>query len=162
MILSKEHIDEAVNGTLNRKQCDLLLLNWPPPKNWKSKLLGKNFSENWYEEFKKLKKELPARSKKIRKKQVKIKRFLKEKGIKADPFYTSFAWLNLRMEALKIHGARCQCCGASRRQNGIVINVDHIKSRRLHPELELEIDNLQVLCNACNKGKGAIDQTDWR
>lgn len=65
------------------------------------------------------------------------------------------------MEALKKHGARCQCCGASP-QTGAVINVDHVKPRKLFPELALSLDNLQILCHECNHGKGNWDQTDWR
>jgi 5-methylcytosine-specific restriction endonuclease McrA len=66
-----------------------------------------------------------------------------------------------RMEALKQHGARCQCCGASP-ADGVRLNVDHIKPRRLFPELALVLKNLQVLCAECNHGKGNWDQTDWR
>lgn len=42
------------------------------------------------------------------------------------------------------------------------IHVDHIKPRSIFPSLELDISNLQILCEACNLGKGAWDQTDWR
>lgn len=65
------------------------------------------------------------------------------------------------MAALDKHGARCQCCGASAVQ-GAVMNVDHIKPRKTHPHLALDIDNLQVLCNECNHGKGNWNTTDWR
>jgi 5-methylcytosine-specific restriction endonuclease McrA len=78
-----------------------------------------------------------------------------------DPFLQSYEWRKLRMEALKLHGARCQCCGASAK-TGSQIHVDHIKPRRLFPELSLSLENLQVLCGACNHGKGNWDQTDWR
>jgi len=76
-------------------------------------------------------------------------------------FLMSFEWRKLRMEALKKHGGRCQCCGASP-ATGAVLNVDHIKPRRIHPHLALELDNLQVLCHECNHGKGNWDETDWR
>ena len=65
------------------------------------------------------------------------------------------------MLALKKHGAVCACCGASP-ATGAVMNVDHIKPRRLFPELALDVDNLQVLCEPCNHGKGNWDMTDWR
>lgn len=53
------------------------------------------------------------------------------------------------------------CCGATR-EDGVQIQVDHIKPRKTHPELALDINNLQVLCEVCNHGKGNWDQTDWR
>lgn len=76
-------------------------------------------------------------------------------------FYDSRQWLELRYEALRRHGGRCLCCGRSAK-DGIVIHVDHVKPRSNYPELELDIDNLQVLCHECNLGKLNIDQTDWR
>jgi 5-methylcytosine-specific restriction endonuclease McrA len=80
---------------------------------------------------------------------------------KSKAFYASDAWLRARYEALKTHGARCQCCGITP-ADGAVMHVDHIKPRYRFPELELTISNLQVLCSRCNQGKGAWDQTDWR
>jgi 5-methylcytosine-specific restriction endonuclease McrA len=78
-----------------------------------------------------------------------------------DSFLQSYRWKKLRMEAIKKYGARCQCCGASS-QTGAVINVDHIKPRKLYPALALDINNLQILCHECNHGKGNWDMTDWR
>lgn len=78
-----------------------------------------------------------------------------------DAFLSSYEWRRLRMQALRKYGARCQCCGASP-QTGAVMNVDHIKPRKLFPHLALDLDNLQVLCHECNHGKGNWDQTDWR
>ena len=76
-------------------------------------------------------------------------------------FLQSWEWTELRYRALKLHGRRCQCCGATP-ADGVMLHVDHIKPRSKFPELALEIDNLQVLCAACNKGKGAWDETDFR
>ncbi len=76
-------------------------------------------------------------------------------------FLRTYEWRVLRMKAIKKYGNHCQCCGASP-ADGIVINVDHIKPRKLHPELALDINNLQVLCSSCNHGKGNWDETDWR
>ena len=45
---------------------------------------------------------------------------------------------------------------------GAVMNVDHIKPRRIYPDLALSLENLQVLCHECNHGKGNWDMTDWR
>lgn len=76
-------------------------------------------------------------------------------------FLMSFEWRRLRMMALKKYGPKCMCCGATP-QTGAVMNVDHIKPRKTHPHLALDIDNLQVLCEECNHGKGNWDRTDWR
>lgn len=82
-------------------------------------------------------------------------------GVASDEFLNSYEWRKLRLTALKMHGRKCQCCGASP-QTGAVMNVDHIKPRRFYPELALDINNLQVLCHECNHGKGNWDETDWR
>lgn len=79
----------------------------------------------------------------------------------AEDFFRSLKWKQLRYLALVNTGSRCQCCGASA-SDGVVIHVDHIKPRCTHPELELSLDNLQVLCEDCNVGKGSWDSTDWR
>lgn len=79
----------------------------------------------------------------------------------SDEFLQTYEWRRLRMEVLKRDGARCACCGATPK-NGAVMNVDHIKPRKTHPELALDGNNCQVLCNACNQGKGNWDDTTWR
>lgn len=76
-------------------------------------------------------------------------------------FYQSDEWRALRYQVLVKFGARCQCCGASAK-DGKQIHVDHIKPRSKYPLLELDFNNLQVLCEDCNLGKLHIDQTDWR
>ena len=81
--------------------------------------------------------------------------------VKSDAFLSTYAWRRLRMRVLKRDGAKCACCGATP-ATGAVMNVDHIKPRRLFPDLALDENNLQVLCDACNHGKGNWDQTDWR
>jgi len=80
------------------------------------------------------------------------------KKFKNDGFYRSRKWLALRYEFLKISNAICDCCGATNQE----LHVDHIKPRSKYPALALDIGNLQVLCRACNKGKGNRDETDWR
>lgn len=76
-------------------------------------------------------------------------------------FYESWGWTTLRMQILKRFGRTCMCCGA-KPGNGIIMHVDHIKPLSKYWELRLDPDNLQVLCNTCNKGKGAWDETDYR
>jgi HNH endonuclease len=79
----------------------------------------------------------------------------------SDAFLQSYEWRALRMQALKRDGARCQCCGATP-DDGVKMHVDHIKPRRKFPHLALDLNNLQVLCEVCNHGKGNWDETDWR
>ena len=81
--------------------------------------------------------------------------------VTSDAFLQSYEWRKLRMVVLKKRGARCECCGATP-QDGIRINVDHVKPRKKFPELALTESNLQVLCHDCNHGKGNWDETDWR
>ncbi|MBB20217.1 MAG: hypothetical protein CMP20_12260 [Rickettsiales bacterium] len=76
-------------------------------------------------------------------------------------FYTSDTWRSLRYQALLTHGRRCLCCGATP-ETGAVLHVDHIKPRSTHPELSMDIDNLQILCADCNLGKSNVDDTDFR
>lgn len=76
-------------------------------------------------------------------------------------FLECYAWRRLRMIALKYYGTKCMCCGATP-ENGAEVNVDHIKPRKIFPQLALSLDNLQVLCHDCNHGKGNWDMTDWR
>lgn len=81
-----------------------------------------------------------------------------KEGLKSSDFYRTKAWIELRYKVLVKYGRVCQCCG----QIGGQIHVDHIKPRSKYPELELEINNLQVLCERCNIGKSNKDVTDWR
>lgn len=85
---------------------------------------------------------------------------LKPKQVKDVDFYSSNAWKRLRFKAFELHGNICQCCGA--RPPGVVLEVDHIKPRSIYPELALELDNLQILCRACNSGKSNRYDSDFR
>ena len=78
-----------------------------------------------------------------------------------DAFLESWEWRTVRMRALERDGAKCACCGRTT-ADGVTMNVDHIRPRKRHPELALTLENLQVLCNECNHGKGNSFETDWR
>ena len=80
----------------------------------------------------------------------------------ADAFLASYEWRQLRMEVLVERGSRCECCGATPADGHTAIHVDHVKPRRLFPQLALDKSNLQILCAVCNHGKGNWNQTDWR
>jgi len=77
-------------------------------------------------------------------------------------FLKTYEWRKLRMQVLVKFEPRCMCCGATPDEDGAMICVDHIKPRLTHPELALDFNNLQVLCEECNHGKGNWDTTDWR
>lgn len=76
-------------------------------------------------------------------------------------FLRSPEWKKVRYQALKRSNGCCECCGA-KPEDGVRLNVDHIKPRKKYPELALVLINLQVLCGSCNQGKGNWDETDWR
>lgn len=77
-------------------------------------------------------------------------------------FYGSRAWRALRYKVLVARGARCEVCGRTPRDHGVIVHVDHIMPRSQFPDLALEETNLQVACEDCNIGKGTGDTTDWR
>ena len=90
----------------------------------------------------------------------KVTKKTKRKKRKNETFYESREWRELRYEALKKHGRKCLCCG--QQPPDVVLHVDHIKPRSKYPELELDINNLQILCKDCNLGKSNTDSIDYR
>lgn len=82
------------------------------------------------------------------------------KPVSAD-FYSTQEWRAARYDALRKNNGKCELCGSGK-HNGSLLHVDHIKPRSRYPELELDLNNLQVLCDECNLGKGNRDTTDWR
>jgi 5-methylcytosine-specific restriction endonuclease McrA len=81
--------------------------------------------------------------------------------VESDLFLESYDWRQLRYKVLTHYGSKCMCCGRTPK-DGSVMNVDHIKPRKLFPQLALDFNNLQILCHDCNHGKGNWDQTDHR
>ena len=78
-------------------------------------------------------------------------------------FYDTWEWKEARFVALKRHGRRCQCCGwAPGMSDDNHLVVDHIKPIRTHPDLALDPENHQVLCDHCNKGKSYKHTDDFR
>jgi len=73
-------------------------------------------------------------------------------------FYDSAEWQTLRRKVLRTYGVKCMKCGVEKTE----MHVDHIKPRSKHIELELDFNNLQVLCKACNKSKGNSNEIDYR
>jgi hypothetical protein len=86
-----------------------------------------------------------------------------EDNPKETDFYRSNAWLKLRTQAFEKYGNRCACCGVTPTQDpNVRLHVDHIKPRSIHSELALDINNLQILCEACNLGKSNWSEKQWR
>lgn len=77
---------------------------------------------------------------------------------KIKAFYQSYDWRKLRFQVLTEDGEKCVLCNRTAK-NGAVMHVDHIKPLRYNWALRLSRSNLQVLCDACNHGKGNIE---WR
>ena len=124
----------------------------------------KKFVERHIEHMLVFAKQVPGNKSKVKKPPVqKATVVVHQDGV--DPaskdFLIGFEWRRVRMIALKQYGPKCMCCGATP-QTGAVMHVDHIKPRKTHPHLALEIGNLQILCEQCNHGKGNWDSTDWR
>lgn len=61
-------------------------------------------------------------------------------------------WQTLRHKILERDDWKCCCCGDRRR-----LEIDHIKSVRLAPELAFEPSNLQALCGPCHTRKTRIE-----
>jgi len=79
-----------------------------------------------------------------------------------EPFYQSRRWQKLRYEAFLRYGRVCALCKRTPEVHNFVLHVDHIKPRSRYPQHQWDIENLQILCEDCNLGKGARDDTKWR
>lgn len=82
----------------------------------------------------------------------------KPKPIKIKDFYDTDEWQLLRRKALRVYGCSCMKCKITNTE----MHVDHIKPRSKYPELELDFNNLQVLCRRCNKEKADLNEIDYR
>ena len=61
-------------------------------------------------------------------------------------------WPAMRQQALRRDGFKCVKCGKTGR-----LEVDHIKSVRLSPELAWSLDNLQTLCPQHHTAKTRLE-----
>lgn len=72
-----------------------------------------------------------------------------------DPFYGSDAWHRARQLALQRDGGMCQEC-MRRYRDGLIRKphradmVHHIIPREQRPDLALDLNNLESLCNTCH------------
>ena len=77
---------------------------------------------------------------------------------KISAFYRGHQWRKLRYLVLQKWGRKCMLCG----QTEGIMHGDHIKPLRKYWSLRLDFENIQILCEVCNHGKGNWDETDWR
>ena len=133
---------------------------YPPPKGWRQAI--QTYGVPLFDFAPKLAAETPIRE------RPKTTAFVSAISVSEKTnFYKSWEWRTLRMEVIKESDGRCQCCGAGRGDTSmsgepVRLCVDHIKPISKHWKLRLVKSNLQVLCDECNQGKGAWDETDWR
>ena len=80
-----------------------------------------------------------------------------EKRKQRQSFYYSEEWKKLKTIAFNIYGFKCMLCGSEDDPA-----IDHIRSRKEHPDLELSIDNVQILCRECNRIKSNKHSKDYR
>ena len=161
-MLVKDYVDAKYGvGATTMLSCEAKALGipYPLPKGWMSSYA---LSEISIDAAKRLRVALEKSGKESAKKGIDVldKAWIELKTIpdvNGVDFLKSKAWKRLRYQALKLNGNKCQSCGTDSN-----LNVDHIKPRRLHPELALHITNLQVLCAECNEGKSNWDMTDFR
>ncbi len=75
--------------------------------------------------------------------------------------YYNVEYRKKRHEVFLRDGEMCGRCGAVPKV-GVYLTIDHIKPVSKYPELFLDIDNMQVLCNECNQEKSNKHETDYR
>jgi len=73
-------------------------------------------------------------------------------------FYQTEEWRELRKKVLDYYGCECMKCKFNSPSNC----VDHIKPRSKYPELQLDFNNMQVLCVICNLIKSNRTEIDYR
>lgn len=80
---------------------------------------------------------------------------------KGDPLKTT-RWTKMRKKILKRDKYLCQrCLHKYSELNSNELQVHHIRSRKNHPELMFDEDNLMTLCKTCNLQLGTSDKLDF-
>jgi hypothetical protein len=87
-----------------------------------------------------------------------IKTYRKVSGVSYQKFYETKEWIDLSKTVKKIYGKICMKCGDSKS----IMHSDHIIPRSLDISKELDINNLQVLCELCNVEKSNLNCIDYR
>lgn len=169
MLTVSEYLNQKYampNATmLTAKEAKILGIHWPLRRGWLSQFgsmeIHPSAASALIEALEEKEKKQPC---KFQSRAISILRSAYG-GRSVDPrsneFLKSYEWRRARYIALKRSSGRCECCGHGP-ATGRVLNVDHIKPRKIFPEFALDQRNLQVLCDECNHGKGNWNCTDWR
>ena len=165
-MLIKEYLNAKYGGratTLLACEAKVFGIPYPPKPGWLLKYGSDEISSNQSIELRLVlqKSNKPSATKGLQVLQDAWLVLQNTPDVNSKVFLASKAWKRLRYKALKLHGNKCQCCGASP-EIGAVLNVDHILPRRLFPNHALQLENLQVLCADCNEGKGNWDMTSFK
>ena len=80
-------------------------------------------------------------------------------SVSSHNFYAQQRWRKLAAQIRKRDNMRCAFCGTACGFKGDAI-VDHIKPRRLHPELAYDPNNLQLLCKRCHDSTKKRDENN--
>lgn len=75
----------------------------------------------------------------------------REEYMKSSKYQRSILSDSLRYDVLKKDNFTCRFCGASAKNDGVKLEVDHILP--VSKGGKTEINNLQTLCERCNRGK---------
>jgi len=87
-----------------------------------------------------------------------ISSYKKVTGKSYHKFYETKEWISLSSTVKKIYGKKCMKCGDSKS----IMHTDHIIPRSLDISKELDIKNMQVLCENCNIEKSNLNCNDYR
>lgn len=142
-------------------------VGWKGISNQLQELLGKSFTGNpraiafhCYQQIQELNIEIAKNENNILKEKLKKNQRLEKSQQEQQilDFYCSYEWRRIRFKILQKYGRKCLCCGSETRP----LHVDHIKPLRFNWNLRLSEENLQVLCELCNHGKGNWSEEDFR
>ena len=167
-----EIIEDFDNGKITVKnlpavcrKLDLEILEKKPRVEWvgpvyEEQQRAHNKSEKQKRKVKKRAEETILSATQYEKMLAKATEYPKYDWLASREFLNSYEWKHLRFIKLSTSNKKCECCGRGT-DKGFILNVDHIKPRKLYPELALELDNLQILCDECNAGKSNFSIADF-
>lgn len=84
-----------------------------------------------------------------------------KKSTKEKDLIHSKRWRDKRKTIIKRDGVCVRCFIKYKIINSDDLTVHHIKSRKNHPELMFDDENLVCLCSTCNKQLGTKDKLDF-